>query len=113
MEFRTKVQSRKIEGRSKEAILSKINLGGWTGGSFGSHYMHGGRDNDYIRVVNLHKVNKKVERFTDKKGKKQSRVIKSAHWIGYYYDIPKTLLTLNKLEVIQKSRNFVLQENKR
>jgi len=65
-----------------------------------------------IRVYNLEKHRKKVERFR-KRGKRalQSRIIQPAHWVGRYYDIPVAALKLAKIKVRQETRFFRFVKN--
>jgi hypothetical protein len=63
---------------------------------------------DTVRVYNLEKHRKKVQRLAaDKKtGKTRSRVISAAHWVGQYYDIPVAFLRAARIQVRQETRYF-------
>ena len=70
---------------------------------------------DYVRAYSLEKRRKKVV-LTGKKNRKGSgfgfwerKVYSKSHWIGYYYDIPVSVLNFAKLKVVQKLRNFVIE----
>lgn len=77
-------------------------------GSLGNYLQpYPNQNRDTVRVYNLEKRRKRVERYRTR-GKKatQSRVIKPAHWVGYYYDIPAQVLKMAGVKVSQTPRFF-------
>ncbi len=114
MKLFVNIKPSKVEAYSKEALNSKVfssmpfTIGSKKGVSYTGHTC---KDSNTIRVVNYHKVRRKVERKKDKKGKSTSKVIKPGHWIGYVYDFPIDLLILSGYKKItQKTRNFVIEK---
>lgn len=70
-------------------------------------------DNAVVRVYNLEKRRKKVERLghatlaqrSGKRPKLTSRVIEPAHWVAYVYTLPRSVVA----EARQYARNFTLK----
>lgn len=117
MELKFKVKSYKVEGRTKEEIMSKLGVGGWCSSSLGSHFHnynnYPSRGRDVIKLVNFEKHNKVVKRSVNKKGEKVSTVIKPKHWVGYCYSFNETLLREMGLVVKQEGRNFTITSKKK
>ena len=59
------------------------------------------------RVYNVEKRRKRVERSVVN-GAKTSKVLNGHYWVGYYYDIPITLIKELGINVVQKNRHFVV-----
>jgi len=96
-----------ITGNSKDEIKSRLRLYGWTSSNYGNYYRD---DNNYIYVINFEKFRKKskqIQKVVKGKSVSTSKVIRKAHWVGYYYQIPISFLKESRMKVIQKKRNFV------
>jgi hypothetical protein len=98
-----------VTGSSRNQVMSAINAEHMPSVGSNGIYLtpYPGSRRMTIRVYNLEKHRKKVERFR-KRGKRdlQSRIIKPAHWVGRYYDIPVAALKLAKIKVCQETRFF-------
>lgn len=97
-------------GNSKMDIQRKLRGYGLTISNFGTYISSD--DNKNAIVINYHKVNRKTKRTKTKTGYK-SKVINTAHWVGYVYHFNLDLLKATNLKVIQKSRNFEIVKNKK
>lgn len=120
MELRIKVKPYKVEGRTKEDVMSKLGVGGLCFSSLtGTHFINHnnsiirGISREVIKVVNFEKHNKVVKRSINKKGEKKSIVIKPKHWVGYCYSFSETLLKEMGLVVIQGNQNFTIEKHKK
>lgn len=108
MRLHIDLKPRVVEARTKTELLSKI----------GNGYMHyfgtygNGLSSKYkIRVYNLQKFNKKVERSVyTKNGKvvKKSKVVSPKRWVANVYDFDMDLLRVLKLKVKQQNKNFIV-----
>lgn len=117
MELKFKVKPTKVEGYSKEGVMSKLGVGGCTYSSTIGFYFNNinnypTRGRDIVKLVNFEKHNKVVKRSVNKKGEKKSIVVKPKHWVGYCYSISETLLKEMGLVVNQGKRNFTITNNK-
>lgn len=118
MELKFKVKPTKVEGYSKEDVMSKLGVGGYTfsgtvGGYFTNFNNYPSRGRDVIKLVNFEKHNKVVKRSVNKKGEKVSVVVKPKHWVAYCYSINETLLKEMGLVVNQGKRNFTITNKKK
>lgn len=80
-------------------------------GTYGDGFMS--RDRKLIRVYNLQKINKKVERTTitkNGKTKSQSKVLHHKYWVANIYDFDIELLKALNIKVKQQKRNFVIEK---
>ena len=101
-----------ITGNSKDNIKSVLRLYGWTCSNYGSYYS-GFKNDDYIYVINFEKFRRKTKqnkRMIKGKSVTSSKVIRKAHWVGYYYLIPISFLKESRMKVIQKKNNFVFEK---
>lgn len=118
MELKFKVKPTIVEGYSKEDVMSKLGVGGYTfsssvGNYFNNFNNYRSRGHDVIKLVNFEKHNKVVKRSINKKGKRVSVVVKPKHWVGYCYSISETLLKEMGLVVNQGKRNFTITSKKK
>ena len=100
---------------SKLELMDKItnyhNLS-WTCGMYKNvkinalRKIFGNKDN-YVRVFNLHKHNRKTEHYVEH-GVKRTRVKSPMFWEAFVYDIPLDVLTVTNLSVFQENRHFRL-----
>lgn len=125
MQIKINLKPVRVTDSNKLAVLTRINTHHCC--AFGAHYSNClipfGRFSSYadevVRVYNLEKRNKKVERKRiagkivngqQLTGKTISKVVSPAHWVGHYYDIPVSLLKLMKKKVVQRNRHFELTD---
>ena len=118
MELKFKVKPTKVEGYSKEDVMSKLGVGGICLSSAIGCYFHNfnnypSRGRDVVKLVNFEKHNKVVKRSVNRKGEKKSIVVKPKHWIGYCYSVSETLLKEMGLVVQQNKRNFTIISKKK
>lgn len=114
MQIKLNVNVRRVTGRTKHEIVSKLQSTMVRG--FGNRYTNAlisikitGNEEQVVRVYNIEKRRKVVVRSKpNKQGKKTSKVISPNHWVAHYYDIPVSVLKLAKLKVVQNNRNFDL-----
>lgn len=104
-----------ITGNSKDKIKSRLRLYGWSCSNYGSYYSYSGgfKNDDYICVINFEKFRKKTKqnkKVVKGKSVTTSKVIRKAHWVGYYYLIPISFLKESRMKVIQKKNNFVFEK---
>lgn len=109
MKLNVNLRPNRVTSTSRDGVMRIISAGCIT--SFGSlgNYLSPmySTSQKFVRVYNLEKHRRRVRRY-QVPGKKtmQSRVVKTAGWVGQYYDIPAELLKMAGLEVHQKSRFF-------
>ena len=114
MILKLKIFPYKIEDRSKVNLQNRLKFYGYTVNNYGSYY-DDLYNKDTIRVVNFQKVNKKTkqtQKVVNGKNITTSKIIRDAHWVAYYYYIPKTWLAATNSRVEQRSRNFIIKKNK-
>ena len=109
MQVNIKIKPMKFESTTKGSVISKIvGQHVLTISKHGTGYQTiGGSTSDTIRVYNLEKRRKVVER-TLVKGKRSTKIIKRAHWIAFVYDFPMSLLKCGNMKVVQGGRTFKL-----
>jgi len=103
-----------VKGRTKNEVLPKLRLSGYMSSNHFSGYCDGGvsfRNPKKYTVVNFEKYNKKCKH-TIKNGKKQSTVIRNAHWIGYAYSFTSEELEVLNIKLVQQTRNFIISKCK-
>lgn len=112
MIFQTKIKPTFYIGATREDILDKIKQGY---NPIVSVYASLALkpcpylvNKDHIRVYNIEKRRKKVNRFS-KNGKSHSTVINGNHWIGYVYDFPVELLKVSRKKLVQRQRFFEIE----
>lgn len=121
MRLTLNVKPTKYEAPTKEDLVSKItsnyvfSMGHDKGIGYTGYRTFGtlSYDKDSIRVINFHKVRKKVERLKRKNPKQAtpSKVIKPSHWIGYVYKFDFNLLqAMGVKEIKQNTRNFTISK---
>lgn len=120
------------QARTKDQLVRVISAGHLTAiDQYGSHLIsYGAIRGDTVRVYNIEKRRRKIEilakpkKWTKKKllanGYEATdvvftkRVVKTpAHWVGFYYDIPVSLLKMAGLAVAQGPRTFRLISTKK
>lgn len=114
MQIKLNVNARRVTGRTKHEIVSKLRSTMVRG--FGNRYTNAlvsfkitGNEEQVVRVYNIEKRRKKVVRSEpNKKGKRTTKPISPNHWVGFYYDIPVAVLNFANLKVVQNNRNFDL-----
>lgn len=109
MKLMLNIRPTRVTSSNRNQVMNAISGGHMP--SVGTHGIYltpyPGSRRETIRVYNLEKHNKRVERYkVSGKKKMQSRVVKPAHWVGHYYDIPVALLKLAGLKVEQRTRYF-------
>jgi len=114
MQITTTVRPRKVTGSSKDIIRNKIGAHGL---SISKHYSGSTniRNPETVIMINYEKhrpvktqINKKYE---GKKGKvRKTKIEKNGHWVAYYYHFPIALLKALNIRVVQKKRNFVIEQ---
>jgi hypothetical protein len=116
MILKLNIKATKIQGQSKSELMDRLHMYGYTVSSkYGSYYGSMNDRDEYILVANFQKVNKKtkqVKKNIKGKIKTVSTIIRRAHWIAYYYRIPKAWLEASGSKVEQRSRNFVIKNKK-
>jgi hypothetical protein len=112
-----KIKPVKITGKSKMDVIRKIE-GGFSFNSFrhnGRFLIGSGTKDGLARLYSLEKHNRKakVTKRTITRGKRKGEVevtrevVRSAHWVAYYYELPVDKLDVKKTK--QHSRNFTLK----
>lgn len=109
MKLMLNVRPTRVTGTNRNQVMNAIS--GEHIPSVGTHGIYltpyPGSRRETIRVYNLEKHNKRVERARSPGSKKtKSVVVSPAHWVGHYYDIPVALLKLAGLRVEQRTRYF-------
>lgn len=113
MILKTKIRPSIITGHTKESVISKFRSTCATFSSLYGFYLK--EDDENVFVYNLQKFRRKT---SQKKGLKagklvtKSTVLIQAHWVMYVYRIPKSWLSTNHKKVDQKTRNFIILDNK-
>ena len=103
MRITINVSPSKTTGHSKDEILGKLRMGGWTVDGNGSRFSHYSARMGEVSVygINFEKRRKKVKVL--KNGNR--KVITPTHWIAYVYNFSK----YGKLvKIKQNKRNFEL-----
>lgn len=119
MEFKLRIKPRHFKGCNKNDIMYQISDGHcWTYGLHKGSRINGlsplfRKKDNYVRVFNLIKHNRKSIRTIDKKGNKHT-TIKPMYWEAFVYDIPIVFFEISGLSVIQEKRNFrIFNRNKK
>jgi hypothetical protein len=116
MQLTLNIRPTRVTGSSRDLVLSSISSGhvfstGTNGNYLAPYTRHG---SETIRVYNLEKRRKRVEIQEDHRTSKKSRkVIRPAHWVGHYYDIPRDFLAIARVRVVQHTRFFEITAKKR
>ena len=106
MELKIKLSPLIKEGKTKQSILNTLKVIDCYG-TCGNYYTNS-ECSGYAIVINFQKFNKK-SKIIDSNSKllfRQRIKIRDSYWKAYIYFIPKHLLGINGLKVIQDSRNF-------
>ena len=61
-----------------------------------------------VRVYSIEKRRKKVKRVLDNNNTVSSEVISRGCWVGYFYDIPLSIIKTMNLHVTQGTRTFTI-----
>ncbi len=117
MNFELKIKPNTYTASTKDGLIDKMKAYGWSSGggrtfSYSTYSASSiGRDSDKkITVFVFEKHRQKTKQVKTKDNKTKSTIVKKAHWIGYKYEIPFSLVEAFGLEVIQHSRNFTLRK---
>lgn len=137
MKFSIEIKPIVRKGRFISSVISEVtNRQAFCISKYGVHYdAYGHSENDYITAVQYHKVNKKVKQKKVKNTKKlsfrnkqtgewfvpdyitKSEIIQNKGWVVEAFQIPKAVLDLLKLEVVNKRHkggmNIKLEKRKR
>lgn len=112
MNITVKINPIKYKAATKQGLLNKM---GMTSGCFGTYGNTRSSviSKDGVRVFTCEKFRRKTkQRFSKSKGKTVSTVVRPAHWVGYVYAIPYSVLDAAHLKVEQKTRTFQLVARK-
>lgn len=118
MELKLRIKPQYYKGVNKNDVMSQISRDYcWTYGLHKGVRINGLRPlfrnkDNYVRVFNLIKHNRKSIRTIDKKGNKRV-TIKPMYWEAFVYDIPLSFFEISGLSIIQEKRNFrIFDRNK-
>lgn len=97
------VKPRIVSGTSKNDILGKLRMGGWTVDGNGSRYSnYADRRGDVSIIgINFEKHRKKVKML--KSGDR--KVVTAGHWVAYVYNFKKFAQIV---KIKQNNRNFTM-----
>tara|TARA_B100000700_G_scaffold331341_1_gene463293 strand:+ start:6166 stop:6513 length:348 start_codon:yes stop_codon:yes gene_type:complete len=114
MKLTTTVKPFKTTGSSKDIIRSKIGAHGL---SISKHYSGATniRNPETVIMINYEKhrpvKSQSNKTYDGKKGKvRKTKIEKNGHWVAYYYYFPIALLKSLNIRVVQKSRNFFVEQ---
>lgn len=101
-----------VTGSHNGAILSKIRGTKFShmvtaNGSFLCNTFAESADRT-VRVYSIEKRRKKVKRVLDNNNNVRSEVISRGCWVGYFYDIPFSIIKTLNLRVTQGTRTFTI-----
>lgn len=131
MKFEIEIEKGTKTGSNKRKLIASITskMSFSVGSNFGSGYCLFNSPT-FVRVYNLQKLNKKTsqKKVKLKNPKKvfcpkrkeyieithetKSKVVRKAHWLINYYDMPFEVLKLTKQKVDQNVRNFKIVPKK-
>ena len=113
MKLTKTLKPRKVTGYSKEDIRSKV---GALGLSVSKHYSGSTnvRNPDTVIMINYEKhrpvKTQSNKTYKGKNGKvRKTKIEQNGHWVAYYYSFPVSLLKALNIRVVQKKRNFVIE----
>ena len=115
MQLKLKLTPRQVTARTQDEVMSRIrDRHLYSFGALGNTLIpYPGDRKDHVRVYSLEKRRKKVQ--LNGKINREAKngrpyfdrdVVRRAHWVGLYYDIPASLLEAAGLKVVQGRRTF-------